>query len=482
MNTFERNIWSLYYEFLETFKVLKYKGFSIPYLCHFRSLIRNNNNVYNNLSSEDFIKSLTHEVKDKQSFQELFNAYKRTHVNKSKSKLPKKSNHPEKKVVLYDAAKLLRFPKDTINKYFKPSETIALYDFKPKNKKRKVMKGIPIEGVPKHYLNQYRAKVNSNIQILKRKAAEIISTFSNHPMFNHKKFKPYFDKQIEGIVHRIEEAGRYFSRNPVSCIVFSSTHYYQSRTIAMVAAEVGIPTICMQHGIIGNEIGYIPQIADVEAVYGDFEAEWFKQLGVSKKSIEVIGHPRFDTIHKKPAVSKRALEKQLGLKPGKKMIVMIVRNDQQIKKWREFIKALGNKRDYNIVVRDYPRLTPHPLTTKYPYLYPSKDIQLYDLIHHSDLVVTYLSTVGLEAMIAGKPVFILSTPFPNYTGYYDYLGELTQTDPVKVSKLINKYFSDTNMKKLVNKRRKRFLARAYPAVKPSGQRLVNLIKRLSNRK
>ncbi|MCP3029928.1 CDP-glycerol glycerophosphotransferase family protein [Halobacillus sp. A1] len=480
MNTVERNIWSLYYEFLETFKILKYKGFSIPYLCHFRSLITDNQKVYGRISSENFLKSLRYEIKDKQSFQQLFNAYKRYHVNKSKSKLAPKAVSPEGKVVLYDAAKLLRFPKEIIDQHFKPSDTIVLHDLYTKNKKNKIVKGIPIEGLPCHYLHDYRANVSSNIHILQTKAAEIISSFKGHPMFNDKTFKQIFNKQIEGIVHRIEEASRFFNKNPVSCIVFSSTHYYQSRTIAMVAAEVGIPTICMQHGIIGNEIGFIPQIADVEAVYGNFEAEWFKRLGVHEQSVEVIGHPRFDTIHLQPSISRKRMERKLGLKRGKKLILMVVRDNQQIKKWEAFINSLGNNEDYNIIVRDYPQLTPHPLTSKYPFLSSSQHFQLYDLIRHSDLVVTYLSTVALEAMIADKPVFILSTPFPNYTGYYDSLGELVETDPVRYADLIHRYFNDKEMKKLAKERRVEFLEQAYPIAELSGERLKNLIDRLSS--
>ncbi|WP_067724745.1 hypothetical protein [Oceanobacillus damuensis] len=478
MNTTSRNYWSLYVEFLEAFKVLKYKGFSIPYLCHFRSLNHENDYVWDHLSSEEFIKFLSHEVKEKKTLQQIFITYKQSHINQKKSKLFKKASHTNGKVVLYDAANLLRFPKDIIAKHFSPKNTILLQDFKPK-KTTKVIRGIPVEGIPSHYLDEYRANVSSNIEILKSKADEIISTYTNHPMFNDDTFKQYFYKQIEGIVNRIEEANRYFRLNPVSCIVFSSTHYYQSRTIAMVAAEVGIPTICMQHGIIGEERGYMPKIADIDAVYSNFEADWFKQLGVPDQAVEVIGHPRFDMLYKKPSISRSELEKQLGLKPNKKMILMIVRNEKQIDKWEALIKYLGNKGDYNIVVKDYPRLSPHQLTTKFPDAYSSKHFQLYELIHHCDLVVSYISTVGLEAMIAKKPVFILAAPFPTYTGYFDHLGELANPDPLIISKMIKNYFKKDKFRELVEEKREAFLSQAYPSSKLSGERLVDLINRLT---
>ncbi|MBP2078002.1 CDP-glycerol glycerophosphotransferase family protein [Oceanobacillus polygoni] len=478
MNTTSRNYWSLYVEFLEAFEVLKYKGFSIPYLCHFRSLNHENHYIWDHLSSEEFIKSLSHEVKDKKTLQQIFSTYKQSHINRKKSKLSKKASHANGKVVLYDAYNLIRFPKEIITKHFPPTATIFLQDYKLKEKP-KVIKGIPVEGIPSHYLNEYSADVSLNIQILKGKADEIISNYTNHPMFNDATFKKYFYMQIEGIVNRIEEANRYFRMNPVSCIIFSSTHYYQCRTIAMVAAEMGIPTICMQHGIIGDERGYMPKIADVDAVYSNFELNWFKQLGISDQAVEVIGHPRFDTIHQDPSISKNELENELELKKNKKMILMIVRGKTQIENWERLIKKLDESGDYNIVIKDYPYLT-HQLTTISPNVYPSKDIQLYDLIHHSDLVVSYISTVGLEAMIAKKPVFVLSTPFPTYTGYFDSLGELAQSDPLTISKMINNYFRDGKFKELVEEKREAFLSQAYPAAKPSGDRLVDLINWLAN--
>lgn len=219
MNTTSRNYWSLYVEFLEVFKDLNYKGFSIPYLCHFRSLNHENKYIWDHLSSEEFIKSLSHEVRDQKTLQQIFNTYKQSHINRKTSKLFNKASHTNGKVVLYDAYNLIRFPKEIITKHFSPTSTIFLQDYKL-NEKPKVIKGIPVEGIPSHYLEEYSANVSSNIQILKDKADKIISTYTGHPMFNNETFKKYFYMQIEGIVNRIEEANRYFRKNPVSCIIF----------------------------------------------------------------------------------------------------------------------------------------------------------------------------------------------------------------------------------------------------------------------
>ncbi|WP_062515567.1 CDP-glycerol glycerophosphotransferase family protein [Halobacillus sp. KGW1] len=479
MNDASRNYWSLYAEFLSAFQSIRYKGFSIPYLCHFRSLNHENTYIWENLPNAAFRKHLSKDVKDRKALQALFDQYKQSHVKKKKSKLFPRMRAPKGKIVLYNAANLLRFPKETMERHFRPDQTVLLQDF-PAKKKPKIVKGIPVQGVPSNYLSSYRAPVEASVQVLQKQADKIIQTYSGHPMFNHSSFRVNFHKQLAGIVQRIEEANRFFRKNPVSCIVFASTHYYQSRTIAMVAAEAGIPTVCMQHGIIGDEIGYMPQIADVEGVYGHFESEWFQKIGVKKTAVEIIGHPRFDNLFRRSSLMKSELVNQLKINPGKKTILVIVREDKQVDKWKTLVQNLSKEGNYNIIIKDFLyRGTPHPLTKLSPHIYSSAAIPLYDLIHHSDVVLTYLSTVGLEAMIADKPVFVLSTTFPTYTGYFDRLVPLVDPRPMKVARMVGKYFSDDRWKQQVKETRQAFLNHAYPTAKPSGTRLMDLLRRLS---
>jgi len=95
-------------------------------------------------------------------------------------------------------------------------------------------------------------------------------------------------------------------------------------------------------------------------------------------------------------------------------------------------------------------------------------------------VVSYSSTVGLEAMLANKTVFILNEEFPGYSGYYNNLDEMVQTDPRKLGELIKKYFNDPNWHIDAQKKREEFLKYAYPDVSMSGERLKKLINRMTS--
>src|SRR5699024_9130970 len=98
---------------------------------------------------------------------------------------------------------------------------------------------------------------------------------------------------------------------------------------------------CMQHGIISSELGYIPKIATVDAVYGQFEKDWYQQLGADLSSIEIVGHPRFDQMHYPSKIYQKTFYHNLGLKNDKKTIMLAARSNEDIVQWRQFIQQLN---------------------------------------------------------------------------------------------------------------------------------------------
>ncbi|WP_099354151.1 CDP-glycerol glycerophosphotransferase family protein [Fredinandcohnia onubensis] len=473
MDTYKRNYWSLYLDFIDSFKGLTYKGISLPYLFHFRSLIRKNKELLNALHDESFGKYLNNLTESTEEVQSKFDSF----INLHKSE--KLVNRKDGKVVLHDVANLLRFPEQTIIQHFDPSNTIMLRDRKmiTTNSKEKNES----LGLPTYYLNQYLENSGEQAGIVKntQSAIKIINTYNKHPLFSDKGFQQVLCNQIEKTIKLINGSRKFLNSVPTSCILFASTHYPESRTLALVAAEMGIPTICMQHGIISSEFGYFPKIATVNAVYGKFEVDWYRQMGVKDQSVEVIGHPRFDLIFKSPSLSKNQFQKNIGLDPKKNTILMIVRGEKDIDRWREFIQALLRKTDVNIIVKDYPSTKPYKLTKEYSSVFPTMNVELYDIIQNVDAVVTYHSTVGLEAMLADRPVFVLNNEFSAPSGYFNSLGKLIQEDPVKLAKQVINYLNG----KLVNyeqRIRMNFLSYNYSQDTTSGERIKRLVNRLTN--
>ncbi|MFP3490959.1 CDP-glycerol glycerophosphotransferase family protein, partial [Staphylococcus sp. SIMBA_130] len=77
---------------------------------------------------------------------------------------------------------------------------------------------------------------------------------------------------------------------------------------------------------------FIPKIATIDAVYGNYEVEWYKRLGVAKKTVAITGHPRFDQAFQPSTVKKSTFYKQLGLDKNKKTIMIVVRGNRDIVK------------------------------------------------------------------------------------------------------------------------------------------------------
>lgn len=522
MNTFEKNYWSLYLDFLKDFKELTYRGFSIPHFCIYPKIVNKTKNRWNTLLfDKKLTRQLKHQVKDKKEIQEEFNKFIQAHTKKSLVK------NKHGKVVLHTDS-LLRFPEETFNDYFDPSSTVILSSFKgsPENrklkskkkskariktntlivnrKKRNITKNIgaselPKTNIPIDYLSKYSNNTEKAITQVQNKARALFRSNNKHPLYGDGHFQHTFLMQIPQIINRIEEAKNFLEKVSVSCIVISNPHFV-NRILALTAAEKGVPTVCMQHGLVGK--GYLPKIATIDAVYGNFEKDWYKKAGVSEDSLEIIGHPKFDQILNRTAISRSAFNKQFGLDASKKTLMVTVRENYDMEDWRLLIKTISDKYELNILIRDYPGRETNTLSKEFPFVHATKNYHLYDILPNVDAVVAYPSTVGLEAMLANKPAFILERGFsgesglqnqsgslpvirslirdPHYTGYFNGLDEMVQENPKKLGELIINYFNDANWESYAKKKRDNFLPYAYSDYKMSGERLINLINRLSN--
>lgn len=496
MITFEKNYWSLYLDFLTDFEELKYGGISIPYLCVYYNLVNSTKGRFNSLLfDEKLTRQLKNQVKDKKEIQEIFNNFMRTHTKKSLVK------NNQGKVVLH-ADSLLRFPRKTLIDYFDQSRTVILSEVKssPGNKravsrkKKKVgiktnthiinrksfkKKGVAagINKIPIDYLTNYSINTKKAVTQVQNKARAILESYHKHPLYGDKQFQRTLLMQITQIINRIEETKNFLNTVSVSCIVISHPHF-TNRILALAAAKKGVPTICMQHGIISSEFGYLPKIATIDAVYGNFEKDWYIKKGAPEESLEIIGHPRFDQVFTRPKITRSKFYNQLGLNKTKKTLMIVVRGNQNIDGWRIFLKSISERLDLNILIKDRPSKTLHDLSKEFPFIHSLQKRNLYDIIPNVDCVVAYSSTVGLEAMLHDKPVFILTERFPGYSGYYNGLDEMIQNDPKRLAEVVIEFFNNVNWRGYAERERNKFLSYAYPDFSSSGERVKKLINNL----
>ncbi|MBM7573736.1 hypothetical protein JOC48_004339 [Aquibacillus albus] len=413
------------------------------------------------------------------------------------------------KVVVF-TDNLLRFPQKTFSNYFNPSKTVRLVPFNQrtestrkssrvltnskqvKKKKKLLLKnGNTIKGakviripnrIPIYFLNNYESDTEKAITELQKQAKAMIQFYKGHHLYQSKAFQDWFLNKIATVINYIEMYNNFLNDVATSCIVISTTNRSTNRILAIVAAEKGIPTICMQHGIISNRLGYLPKIATVDAVYGKFEVDWYQKKGVPPESLDLIGHPRFDQAFSRSRVSLANFNKYFDLDPRKKTLLIVIRGRRELDSWKVLIETISKKLDLNILIKDFPNYTSksHVLCKEFPFVRFVRKYNIYDIFPHVDAVVSYTSTVGIEAMIAEKNVFILNKEFESYTGYYNRLDQMAQSDPQKLAELIIRYFTNKDWKSYADEVRKSFLSYAYTDICLSGERLKKLIKKLTN--
>lgn len=465
MKTYVNNYWSMYVDFINDFNSLVYRGFTLSYIFQFPTLIRHNQEVWRSLNDENFRDNLKSNIQHEKEVQAIFDQY----LNKYQNKI--QSNVLDGKVLVFDD-NILRFPPKTFNDYFSRTKTLILL----RNDQIKEKYGIPIVN-----LNKYSRPTNVAITKLRAEAKHLFHRYRNHYLYSDKTFQAVLLRKIADVVNCIEECTNILKNVAISCIVVSGSQSFISRILSFAAAKKGIPTICMQHGIIANGFGYLPKICTINAVYGNFEVDWYVNRGCSEDALAIIGHPRFDQVFQYNSISRSTFHERLALDPNKKTILLVVRGERDVVKWRIIIEHITKNTDAQLIIRDFPSTEPHLLTKEFPTVQSTDAMHLYDILPNVDGVISYPSTVGLEAMLLKKPTFILKKRIPNDTGYFELLDSFAQKDPIQLAELVIQFLQDDRIKKLQHKQMKQFLRYAYSKKTMSGQRLKKLIHQLTRK-
>ncbi|MFC4403911.1 hypothetical protein [Gracilibacillus xinjiangensis] len=502
MDTFQKNYWSLYLDFIRDFEGLIYRGYSLPYFCHLPSYLFPNTNLIQTLKKPEYSKNITNQLHFQKDFQKVFNQFVQSHTLKQPNKV-------KGKVVIH-IDKLLRFTTPAIMSHFDPKQTILLSNGKLSGKPaastaevkqaKKNSKAVPLNTVTIHQskvknnhpanfkmtnkmvtlsLDNYGRNIDRDISLVQNEAVKLLKKYEGHHLYSNNAFKKWLVNNLKVVMLQIDATQRFLKHIAVSCVVVSTTHSYVNRILAVVAASKGIPSICMQHGIIASELGYLPKVATVDAVYGQYEKAWFLTHGAPEGSVEIIGHPRFDQIFQKSKVQRAVFQSKLGLDPKRKTVMIAVRGQEDIEQWRKLIQILSKNIALNILVKNYPSRSPHELTKEFPHVHSTMNYHLYDIFANVDAVIAYPSTVGLEAMISNKPVFILDKDVNGNTAYYQRLDHLMQKNTRELANQVVQYFTNPSAKKLADAKRLAFLQYAYNTEKKSMERLTGLIQRLT---
>lgn len=457
------NYWMLFLDFINQFHHLTYKGIPLPLLANFYQYL--DDSIIKSLEQSEFKQMLSIENLPVNQIQPNFEKWIHLY-NKIKSGQSVKG-----KILLnFD---YLRFSKDNYIKYFNPANTVILAKWKKDS----------YASLPVNCIKDYNIDVKADVIKLTKSAEKAFSKVSSHEVYSNLFFKTSFMNMIKPMIESIASVENYLSKNQISCIIVGTTEEIISRILTISGAKRGIPSICMQHGLIGGEEAFMPVFSTIAAVYGQYEKNWYLTRGLSEQRIAITGHPKYDDIILQQHLPKEAFYKKYQLSPQKKTILFATQPGY-FPLWNELTKIMAQNDEYKIIMKPHPwELSRKPLINDYINLqnkYQSikliidKRIPVYEILPNVDLVVSNISTIGLETMLFDKPLFIL---YDTNFDYYDGMKGYIYSDPLKLSIAISKLLNDKSESKIFKKTREDFLSYVYPQ-KSSGCLLIDVINKL----
>jgi len=282
-----------------------------------------------------------------------------------------------------------------------------------------------------------------------------------------------------------------------------------SRFLVVSAHHAKVPSLAVQHGIIhpnhvsynyerkdlhsyGNNLGC--RLADKTAVFGSYFKNALMAIGHYPESkIVVTGQPRTDLIYQnRKNYSKKELYKRLSLDPEKKLVVFASGPLKELLEMETALTALAEELQKMKKVQLVIKLHPNDRKEYYDGLMARigykcviiKDIDLYELLSTSDLVMSINSTVMLDALLFGKPVLQL-----NLLERFKIFGPLDNklltriVSRKELSAELKKYLMSKSEARRDLKRKSRILSDFYMKIDGNAtKRFITMLKSALNRK
>lgn len=467
MSIYLANYWPLYSEFIQATEELKYRNIPLGLMVNFYQLI--DDELRSEMGSIAFRQKLKHPGMDEQ--QEIQPFFER---QLSPLYQPVKSKLEGKILINLD---YIRISEKTIREHFSGDQAMILSR----------SRAAELYGIPNIYSLDYKEDTRSVSEELIRQAARIFAAYTNHPAFSNTFFCQTFIQRIPAIIDAIEMVWNLYRQIPVAAVMVGTTEDVVSRALAMIGGMKGIPSVCLQHGILMGEEAFMPVFTSYIGIYGQVEHDWYRSRGVAAEQIVITGHPRYDDIFTAEPAAKTTFRETYGLDPHKITLLFATGPALDETKVRELLTELAVQPKFQLLIKPHPwelskkRIA---LYTELASIYANihvvtdKKADTRALIMHSDAMVATVSTVALEGLLSGKPVFVYNFIQANREYlYYDALERYTGKAPSELTRIITRYY-DSNLEKMNYRAVKnRFLEQAYQ-IRHSGRLLADLLDAL----
>lgn len=203
------------------------------------------------------------------------------------------------------------------------------------------------------------------------------------------------------------------------------------KSCVFAAKSTAMRSVVLQHGVYAIPVPDEKHFCDINAVWGEHTARYLVERGFSEERCVITGNPEYDWLAETNGLRKREeLCQILNFDPRLRLLVLASQrahslsatktDDEQQKLILAVLEALRQIPEAQLAIKVHPFEDERPIRQLVSEGAPKnrvrilKETDLFPLLACSDLVIVYNSTVGLSAMVLGKPVVAV-----NLTGYPD---------------------------------------------------------------
>jgi len=255
------------------------------------------------------------------------------------------------------------------------------------------------------------------------------------------------------------------------------------------AAARGISTLAVEsHDMIWDSPLFGRMEADRLAVSGAYSRDIYADNGVPREKITITGQPSFDELIRYR--EKGAVEQETG----ERLLVVITQppdvaltEDMRREMLRGALLAGHEIPRLRVLVKPHPRddlrdlrLVLSELGAPRAALLPKK-LDLYGLLASSDVILTAFSTVGVEAIMLGRPVVVFKADEnPAVLPYVDSEAVLRASDAEGIAQTIKQVFEGGILQKLTRGREEYIAHHECAADGGGAKRVVRLMLEMLN--
>lgn len=266
---------------------------------------------------------------------------------------------------------------------------------------------------------------------------------------------------IDGAISLFEQSLMLLRQNGIQCVFFWNGRRPSDGPVHFAAQVLGIPSFAYISGantdsfLVVHGLLHDPKLVEVRL------KDFYSNIGENYDEFLNKGHDLArltqkgtNTAFGYPAFSKDFKNENISLLPKEKPIVLVctstmweiigftqsnhIKNQEEIFKFlRNFLHDPHILSKYHVIVRWHPNQSNaqyseardiqdliHSTNKSVIHFKPESGVNTYDLIRASDFVITYGSTVGVEATIMGKPSISITEEFLASLGILYYARDL----------------------------------------------------------